>query len=198
MAFSDDTDGDMRHDRSARAHLAASLGIDEDWASVRQVHGNHVVRADAPGEAGEADALWTTEPGLPVAVFTADCFGVVLHAVDAVGVAHCGWRGTIARVVEELSREMSHAGHDPVRAALGPGIGPCCFEVGPDVSEQLGPYVDETTWGTTSVDLAASLADQLGGIELWSVDRCTMHDRGWYSHRRDRDIRRLVTIGWLS
>lgn len=196
-AFSERADGDMRHDPDARALVSGMLEIPNEWAVVRQVHGDAVVEVDTPGDAGDADALWTTEIGLPVVVFTADCFGVVLHAERAVGVAHCGWRGTVAHVVEKLHRQMANAGHEPVWAAIGPGIGPCCFEVGTDVSEPLGPFTDETTWATTSVDLVAALRDQLRGIESWSVDRCTHHDQGWFSHRRDGDVRRMATIGWL-
>lgn len=196
-AFSDGGDGDVRHDLSARKRISELLGIREDWAVVRQVHGGDIVEVDAPGDAGDADALWTSELGLPLAVFTADCFGVVLHAERAVGVAHCGWRGTVAHLAEDLRREMTRAGHEPVRAVIGPGIGPCCFEVGPDVSQPLQPFADKTTWGTTSVDLAAALRDQLDGIDSWAVDQCTHHLEGWFSHRRDGDMRRLAAIGWV-
>jgi YfiH family protein len=197
-AFSESIDGDMRHDFEARAHVSETLGIPSEWAIVRQVHGDDVVNVVAPGDAGEADALWTTETRLPVVVLTADCLGVVLHADGAVGVAHCGWRGVVARVAERLRQRMTDAGYQPSWAAIGPGIGPCCFEVGPDVSEPLYSFVGETTWGTTSVDLVAALRDQLGGIESWSVGRCTHHDQGWFSHRRDGDTRRMATIGWLQ
>lgn len=196
-AFTEGGDGDMRHDLEARARVSEGLEISDDWAVVRQVHGNAVIEVDTPGDAGEADALWTSETGLPVVVFTADCLGVVLHAEHAVGVAHCGWRGTVAHVAGKLQREMANAGHEPVWAAIGPGIGPCCYEVGTDVSDPLGPFAGETTWATVSVDLAAALRDQLGVIDSWSVDRCTHHEEGWFSHRRDGDTRRLATIGWV-
>lgn len=196
-AFTEGGDGDMRHDSEARARLSGTLGIPDNWAVVHQVHGSKVVEVDAPGDAGDADALWTTELGLPLAVFTADCFGVVLRSEHAVGVAHSGWRGTVAHVVAELRQEMADAGHEPRWAAIGPGIGPCCFEVGPNVSEPLDRFADETTWATTSVDLVAALRDQLRGVESWGVDRCTHHDEGWFSHRRDGDTRRLATIGWM-
>ena len=196
-AFSEGDDGDIRHDPVARGRVSAELGISADWAFARQVHGGDVVRVDGPGDAGEADALWTTDEGLPLSVFTADCFGVVLHAAEAVGVAHCGWRGTVAGVARNLRDEMSRAGQDPVWGAIGPGIGPCCFEVGPEVSRSFDGYRSGTTWGTESVDLVAALRDQLGGLEVWGVDECTRHDEGWFSHRRDGDLRRLATIGWV-
>lgn len=199
VAFSDRADGDLRGDPGARERAAHALEISEDWAMVRQVHGNVVKRVSRPGEAGEADALWTTQSGLPVAVFTADCFGVVLVAPGAVGVAHAGWRGADSDVVHRLVDEMSGSGHAPSRAAIGPGIGPCCFEVGPEVAERFeARQIAETTWGTTSVDLPDVVTAQLGGLEVWSSDSCTFHEEGWFSHRQDGTSARMAAIGWLS
>lgn len=196
VAFSERSDGDIRNDPGSRSGVSRRLGIDDEWAEVTQVHGATVIRVTAPGPAGEADALWTTERGLPLAVFTADCFGVVLSCDHAVGVAHAGWRGAAANVVEKLRATMSEAGHAPQRAALGPGIGPCCFEVGPEVAD-LFDEVATTNWGTTSVDLRAALSAQLPGLEMWIADDCTFHDEGWFSHRSDGTSRRLASIGWL-
>lgn len=197
VAFSEGGDGDARLDPATRSVISAGLGISEEWATVTQVHGAVSVEVGSAGPAGEADALWTTRRRLPLAVFTADCFGVVLSADGAVGVAHAGWRGVDAGVVARLRAEMAAAGHQPSRAAVGPGIGPCCFEVGPEVAERFPGGQGHTTWGTTSVDLAAALAPQLQGVEVWSSGACTRHEEGWFSHRRDGTTRRLASIGWL-
>lgn len=197
VAFSEKSDGDLRADMTARTSVSNLLGISGEWAGVAQVHGNEVVRVAAPGSAGEADALWTTEPGLPLAVFTADCFGVVLHADGAVGVAHAGWRGAETGVVSRLRDQMSSAGRQPVLAEVGPGIGPCCFEVGPEVASLFGGKVSETTWGTRSVDLPMAIDEQLNGLYVWRSPGCTQHEDGWFSHRRDGTRSRLAAIGWL-
>jgi hypothetical protein len=197
VAFTDAGDGDQREDRKSRAAVAAALGLPDEWASVTQIHGNVVHRVDRPGVVGEGDGMWSTVPRLPLAVFTADCFGVVLQARGAVGVAHAGWRGSRARLVTRLRTEMSEAGHRPVRAALGPGIGPCCFEVGEDVAKEFDPFRESTTWGTTSVDLAASIRSELAGLEIWGAETCTVHQPGWFSYRGDQTSLRLATIGWL-
>jgi YfiH family protein len=197
VAFSEGTDGDVRNDRAARSALSGHLGVTDDWAELTQVHGDTVLRVTMPGIAGDADALWTTERGLPVAIFTADCFGVVLASDDAVGVAHAGWRGVTAGVVHRLREAMSGGGHPPARAAVGPGIGPCCFEVGPEVAE-LFDGVCASTWGTTSVDLQAAVGVQLEGLELWASQACTFHEEGWFSHRADGTPQRMASIGWLS
>lgn len=197
VAFTEATDGDLRGDQGARARVSELLGIPPNWATVRQVHGGHTIRVDKPGDAGEADAMWTTSPGLPLAVFTADCFGVVLHAPGAVGVAHSGWRGADAGVVQNVRDEMTAAGHPPAVAEVGPGIGACCFEVGDEVSARFVDAVGQTTWGTTSVDLLAVINKQMEGLEMWTTPGCTRHEDRWFSHRRDATPMRLATIGWI-
>jgi YfiH family protein len=202
VAFSERADGDIRGDRSAQIDLARRLHISDEWATVRQVHGNEVRRVDEAGDAGEADALWTIRSGLPLAIYTADCLGVVLAAEGAVGVAHAGWRGAGAGVVTRLAEEMGEAGYLPWRAAIGPGIGPCCFEVGAEVASLFPDYVSNTTWETTSVDLAGVVAGQLegvpGGVDVWSAAGCTRHEDGWFSHRADGTSARMATIGWFT
>jgi hypothetical protein len=197
-AFTGAEDGDQRNDLTARSAVSSWLGISRDWATVRQVHGTTLVRAEKPGEIGDADALWSDLPNLPLAVFTADCFGVVLHAEAAVGVAHAGWRGAADGVVGALRAEMTRHGHPPVSAAIGPGIGPCCFEVGPEVAERFPAYVSETRWGATSVDLAAAIQRDLGGLDVWVLGACTMHEESLYSHRRTRTAQRIATIAWVA
>ena len=197
VAFSEAVDGDLRGDEEARAAAAAQLGLTQSWAGVVQVHGNVVVRVDGPGCSQEADALWTTVAGLPLAVYTADCYGVVLVAPSAVGVAHAGWRGVASGVVSALREDMTAGGHPPQSAILGPGIGPCCFEVGPEVADRFPRHTAETTWGTPSVDLGGAILDQLPGVEFWVAPGCTHHQSGWFSHRKTGTAERMATIGWL-
>lgn len=196
-AFSEAEDGNLRS-QPARDSFSAALGISNRWAEVNQVHGSDVVEARAPGTVGSADAIWTTTQSLPLAIFTADCFGIVLISDSAVGVAHAGWRGAQAGVVAQLAETMTERGHRPDRAAIGPGIGPCCFEVGSEVAEQFPDERSSTTWGTTSVDLAAVVRKQLpAGIESWAAERCSMHEPGWFSHRATATLDRMVALAWI-
>lgn len=197
VAFSEAPEGDIRGDDGARERFCEMAGIPRSWATVNQVHGNNVVRATGAGHDGDADAVWTTVPGVAVAVFTADCFGVVLTAADAVGVAHAGWRGAQGGVVEKLREAMSSADHAPTRAFVGPGIGPCCFEVGNDVWNEFPDHRATTSWGSDAVDLAGAVGAQLGGLDVWTSGRCTHHDEGFYSHRRDGTEKRLAAVGWI-
>lgn len=194
VVFTDASDGDLRGDLAQRSALAVSLGLSSDWTVVEQVHGADVIRATAPGSLGPADAMFTSEPDLPLAVFTADCVGVALRAPGAVGVAHAGWRGAESGVVGRLRAAMESAGHAPTDAFIGPHIRSCCFEVGPDVAERFPAYSTSTSSGAPSVDLAAVVRGQLAGIRLTDFGVCTHHEPGWFSHRRDADPRRMATL----
>jgi YfiH family protein len=197
VAFSLAAAGDIRNDQAARKALSASLGISSAWATVRQVHGSHVAEATRAGDLGEADAVFTSRPMLPIAVFTADCAGVVLGAENGVGIAHAGWRGVVAGVVPALAAAMKQAGTVPRWAAIGPFINSCCFEVGPEVAAQFGANQSTTSWGTVSADLGASLEAQLEGLEVWRSELCTFHDASCLSHRRDATPARMATVAWL-
>jgi len=129
--------------------ITAALGIRrEDLVFSRQVHGDRVRvvgRADChpplQETTEEADGLVTAERGVALAVFTADCIPVLLWAegTDIVGAVHAGWRSTVLDIVGKSVGRMAALGADPgrIRAAIGPGIGPCCFETGPEVPEAV-------------------------------------------------------------
>jgi hypothetical protein len=177
--------------------VSSDLAISNTWATVQQVHGGAVVEANRPGSLGDADALYTGTAGLPLAVFTADCLAVVLEADRGVGIAHAGWRGVVAGVVDNLKVSMEAAGWNLLRAAIGPGIGPCCFEVGPEVAALFPADPSTTTWGTASVDLPAAVASRLDGLEIWNAGVCTRCSDGFFSHRRDETPARMAGIVWM-
>src|SRR3954469_6815987 len=99
----------------------------------RQVHGADVLRAEGQGEPG--DGVWTDEPDKPLLVFTADCLPVALVRANggapAIAAVHVGWRGLLAGVVENAAAAL---GGGQLAAVVGPGIGPCCYEVGEEVA----------------------------------------------------------------
>ncbi|MFQ5948105.1 MAG: polyphenol oxidase family protein [Acidimicrobiia bacterium] len=196
-AFGSSGDGDGGSDPKSRRRISDELGVPAAWAVIRQVHGADVIEADGPGRVGAADGVFTRVPDLPLAVTTADCVPVVLEGPSGVGVAHAGWQGAAAGVVAAAREAMEVAGATPVRAAIGPGIGPCCFEVGPEVSNVFPANRTRTRWGTASVDLWGSVASELDGLEVWRADTCTHCGKGYFSYRRDRTGHRQVAVGWL-
>ena len=192
-AFTAAADGDMR--RGDRSVISAALGISSKWATVNQVHGGTVHEVDGPGTAGDGDALYTDRHGVPLAVFTADCGGVVLEGPLAVAVAHAGWRGAVSGCVRSAADRLLD-GHDEIRAAIGPTIGPCCFEVGPEVAKEFPGYGATTNWGTPSVDLPGVIRSQVPEAEWWSADACTTCGDGYFSHRANGSAARMATLGW--
>jgi YfiH family protein len=196
-AFGTAADGDGRSDPAARQQISQTLGLSGDWAYLHQVHGRRVRLASRPGLQGDGDALFTTTPRLPLAVGTADCLPVVMEAPGGVGLAHAGWRGAAAGVVAALRSAMETSGLVPGRAAVGPGIGPCCFAVGPEVTAALPAYRSVTRGGDPSVDLLAAVAAALDGLEVWWSGQCTCCGAGLHSYRRDGTRRRQVTVAWL-
>ena len=197
-AFGAAADGNGRDDPDRRRAISDELGLPRDWARLRQVHGALVHRAERPGLLGEGDAAFTTVPGLPLVVATADCYPVVLEGDGMAGIAHAGWRGTVAGVVGALAAAMTGAGAVLQRAAIGPGIGPCCFEVGPEVAERFPGHAVTTRWGSAGVDLPAVLRTQLAGLEVWESGVCTRCTDGFHSYRRDATDSRQVGVAWSA
>lgn len=196
-AFGAAADGDGRSDEAARRGISRALGLPEAWACLHQVHGRQVRRASAPGLQGEGDALFTTVAWLPLAVGTADCLPVVLEAPAAVGLAHVGWRGAAAGLVAALRGAMEAEGLVARRAAVGPGIGPCCFAVGPEVAAALPAHRAATRTGQESIDLPGAVVAALDGLEVWQSGECTCCGAGFHSYRRDGTRQRQVTVAWL-
>ena len=144
------------------------------------------------GVLGEGDALLENTPGSVVAVKTADCLPILLvdERQRAVAAVHAGWRGTVAgiaqRAVEAMRAEFG-ALPGELHAAIGPGIGKCCYEVGPEVAAQFGQQ------GRGHVDLAAANRRQLmdAGVtpeRIYASNLCTMcRGEEFYSFRRDQE-----------
>jgi polyphenol oxidase len=211
---------DLRRVLANRRRVATVLGLAGlPWALARQVHGATVlhVRADPTEEGGsglgevrlgqgppegkptvgEADALVTADPGVVLAVLTADCAPVLLADPGAgvVGAVHAGWRGLAAGVVEAGVAAMAELGADPgaIVGLVGPAVGGCCYEVGPEVRQAVGgryPAALATTRdGRPALDPAAGAAQALqraGAGQVRVAGACTIDlEERFFSHRRD-------------
>lgn len=178
----------------------------------QQVHGTRVQcasRSDAGSGAldqssaiPECDALLTDSPGLFLAEFFADCFPLYFFdpARRVVALAHAGWKGTIGRIAAQTLKEMNRCfscRYEDIKVFIGPGIGPCCFEIHPDLARRVSgefpdhPYllrseVDRITWDlplTNTVILSGM------GIKPENIENCGLctscHPELFYSYRRD-------------
>ena len=175
-----------------RRIACAAIGADAERLALNyQVHSTRVVAA-APGRRGEhADGLWTDEPALPVLAMSADCLPIVLVRGDgrrrALAVLHAGWRGLLDGIVAAGGEAL---GGGALGAAIGPGIGPCCYEVGEEVAQPYRDTFGEDVLHGRNLDLwtSAERALRAAGVEhVHRVDRCTACEpETFFSHRRDR------------
>jgi len=174
-----------------RRRMCEAVGADlEKLALNYQVHSTRVLRA-APAMRGEhADGLWTDEPGLPILAMSADCLPIVLARAGAddpaVAVLHAGWKGLLAGIVEA---GVDALGGGTLTAAIGPGIGPCCYEVGEEVATPFRERFGDDVMRESRLDLwtSAERALRAAGVEqIDRLDRCTACEpETFFSHRRD-------------
>lgn len=195
--------------------LLAAHGLAADPAYARQVHGATVLRADRHGLAGHADALTTARSGLPLCISTADCLPVLLYDAHAgrLAAVHAGWRGTVQSVTHAAAVALIDAGSAAADlvVAIGPSIGPCCYEVDAPVIARLKAAFPggAETWATPKgpgkwmLDLWGANRDQLiaAGVRPERIDLtrlCTgCRPDLLFSYRRERGAGRLVAVAAL-
>ncbi len=191
-----------------------SIGWPDPWRLVmlKQVHSDRVERVDGGrGYLGEGDAMVTDRPGLLIGVRTADCVPILIadpehHAVAAV---HAGWRGTAEQIAAKAISRLTHEyGSSPadLHVALGPSIGPCCYEVGPDVAARFRPWLSDLADGARiTLDLVEVNKRQMtqAGIppeHIHAGSSCTNCEPAeFHSFRRDgpKAGRMIAAIGVL-
>jgi hypothetical protein len=191
-----------------RRRLAAAVGVEAGSVPIGlQVHKADITVHGGPqrpspfAEPGtaleEVDGHVVRDPGLAPLVLTADCLPVALAGPGGVAMLHCGWRGLAAGIVERGARAV-----EATSAAIGPGIGPCCYEVGPEV---LGAFADlgEGIADGLLLDLpevARRLLVRAGVEEVESAGLCTFCEAElFFSHRRDKGITgRMGNLAWIE
>ena len=184
-------DDPERADENRRIACEA-IGADVEKLALNfQVHSARVLRA-VPAQRGEhADGLWTDEPGLPILAMSADCLPIVLARVGKPGVTvlHAGWRGLLAGIVAAGAEVL---GGEKLVAAVGPAIGPCCYEVGEEVAAPFRRAFGLGIVRDGKLDLwrAAERALRAAGCVLVDrVDLCTAcAPERFFSHRRDAGV----------
>jgi len=190
------TGDDPEHVVENRRRLCAESGCDPETAVMgHQQHGSEVRRAVAEGivtpgtRHAPCDGLWSDEPGQAMLILSADCLPIALarnEGPPALAVLHAGWKGLLAGIVAEGAAAL---GGGRLAAIVGPAIGPCCYEVGPEVA---GPFAeafgaDVASGRSLDLPLAAERALRAAGIEtVEQTGLCTScHPDLFFSHRRD-------------
>ncbi|HWF71997.1 MAG TPA: polyphenol oxidase family protein [Solirubrobacteraceae bacterium] len=186
-----------------RRALEDELGV--RMACAHQVHGTRVAVASGSAEASEtADGQATITPGVAATVMVADCLPIALAGEGGVAMIHAGWRGLAAGIVAAgvgRLRELDVGG--PLSAAIGPGAGGCCYEVGDEVRAAFSRHGAAVRHGR-NLDLKAIAARELegAGVEVvHDVGLCTLCSDPslFFSHRRDRGVTgRQAGLAWLA
>ncbi len=184
--------------KESHVPLATALGISPELiVSGRQVHGAELAFHDvALAGTPEVDGHVIAEPGPVGLVYAADCLPVALAGPGGVAILHCGWRGLAAGIV---ARGAAAVG--ATHAAIGPGIGSCCYEVGDEV---LGAFAGLGT-GVASgrmldlAEVARRLLREAGVEEIESAGFCTCcEEELFFSHRRDAGPGRQAGLAWIE
>ncbi len=190
-----------------RGRLAAALGLDPARVPIgRQVHGAEIARHQEPqvpspfaepgAELPEVDGHVVSVLGLAPLVFVADCLPVALFGPGGVAMLHCGWRPLAAGIIAK-GAAMVEATH----AAIGPGIGPCHYEVGPEVLAEFEDLGEGIAAGRMLdlAEVARRLLARAGVERVESAGLCTHCEQGlFFSHRRDGGVTgRQAGLAWL-
>lgn len=203
--FTEDEQGAVVENRH---RLAAALGFPPERVAIgRQVHGAELSRHAGPqvpspfAEPGspipEVDGHLSAEPDLALLVFVADCVPVALSGPGGVAMLHCGWRGLAAGIIERGATAIS-----ATDAAIGPSIGPCCYEVGEEVLDAFAGLGDGIASGPT-LDLPEVARRLLRDADVEQVETaglCTGCESDlFFSHRRDEGrTGRQAGLVWRS
>jgi YfiH family protein len=186
-----------------RLRLAGAVGADAERLSFnKQIHSATVHRAGGRGEPG--DGLWTDEPGVPMLKLVADCVPVAIARANggtpALALLHAGWRGLLEGIVAAGAAAL---GSGRLAAIVGPSIGPCCYDVGPEVAEPFAARFGSDVLRGRNLDLWTSAERALreaGASEIERVDLCTScHPDLFFSYRRDGAVTGAQgVIGYLE
>jgi purine-nucleoside/S-methyl-5'-thioadenosine phosphorylase / adenosine deaminase len=182
------TDDQPEHVRENRARLARESAVAGDRVVMGwQVHGADLQEWQEPSEdRPRVDGHLTRERDLPMLVLVADCYPVALSDGKCAAMLHCGWRPLAGGILQNAVARFDA----PPAAAVGPGIGGCCYEVGPEVAERFADV--EGALDGRMLDLRTVIDARLreaGVTEIEHLDRCTSCEPDLYfSHRRDHGV----------
>jgi YfiH family protein len=192
------------------ASMLQELLPDSRIFCLTQIHSDKIVRAEdvSPKDFPEADAIISQNPSDVLCIRTADCVPVLLEADNGsmIGAVHAGWRGLAQEIVFKAITRMQWDGAEKIHAAIGPSIGPCCYQVGPEVVRELGAEPVKRKDGAITVDLTDIAFQQAkkAGIpeDRIHVKRiCTYCNPDiFFSFRRDKEAagRNISVIGGES
>ena len=188
-----------------------TLPLAGEWriVSLKQIHSDRILKVDfEEGCAGSADALITSRAGVLLTIRTADCLPILIAGRDrrVIAAIHAGWKGAAAGIVQAAVQRLTGeflADPAEMEAVIGPGIGPCCYEVGEDVARRFVRFLPDLRIhdGKTRLDLAEVNRRQLlmAGLRQKRIHAgapCTCcHPEEFHSYRRNHtDAGRMISV----
>ncbi len=193
-----------------RQWLSETLKLPAEPNWLHQIHGVRVIPADATDAKPEADGSFAVRPGVVCAVLTADCLPLLLcdRAGSRVAVAHAGWRGLFAGVIEATVDSLEVRASE-LMAWLGPAIGPKAFEVGDEVRSRFTDQAEVAQrafrpsasgrWLADIYELACQRLKSRGITAIYGGNLCTLSDpKRFFSYRRDGTTGRMASLIWLT
>lgn len=179
--------GSINHKDHDRLHIV----------ELDQKHTNIVIKA-SKGIRKSADGIYTSSANFVLIIKTADCFPVFFSDGKTVGLLHIGWRGCLSGMIGNFFKEVHGFKHQQAKAALGPGIGSCCFKVSPEVALLLNKKYRRHKGGKFYVDLQGLIVDELAknGIKyILKSEACTVCNKDrFYSYRREgKDVKQMLS-----
>ncbi|TML02671.1 MAG: laccase domain-containing protein [Actinobacteria bacterium] len=197
------TDDAAENVEENRRRLCDAVGADPSCLAMnRQVHAATVNRAEAGARGREGDGLWTDERGVPMLKVTADCLPVALarrEGQPALALLHAGRLGLLEGILEAGVAALGDGG---LAAAVGPGIGPCCYEVGGEIAAAYRSRFGVAALRGRNVDLwtvAERVLRDAGVPDVERIDICTACNKEFFSHRRDGGTTgRQGVIGYVA
>ena len=197
------TDDEPANVEENRSRLCEAVGADPKRLSMnRQVHAAVVNRAQAGERGRDGDGLWTDEPGLPMLKVTADCLPVALARTNgrpALALLHAGRLGLLEGILDAGVATLG----GKIAAIIGPGIGPCCYEVGDEIADAYRSRFGARALRGRNLDLwevGERILHDAGVAAVERLDLCTACDpERFFSHRRDAGVTgRQGVIGYVA
>lgn len=208
--LADHVGDDLNMVTANRVLLSDTLKLPSEPLWLKQVHGTDTIAAEANPVGCVADAAYATTPEKVCVVLTADCLPVFFcdRAGTRVAVAHAGWRGLAAGVLEVTLQQLGLPPQE-VLVWLGPAIGPQAFEVGEEVHQSFLNHLPQAEvafiptrphhWRADLYLLARQRLAQQGVTAVYGGDFCTCTEvERFYSHRREKVTGRMASLIWLS
>ena len=168
--------------------------ISRPVAVMHQVHGDQVVVIDAIEKTPTADALVTSNKEIALAVRVADCLPLLMYSENVVAAVHVGRKGLVNKVAVNAVNQMRKLGAEEIQGVVGPHICGDCYEVGPELYEQVNADHPATAAKNNHLNLYAGLVEQLVGVSLTNLNLCTKELPDYFSYRGNAEIGRQVGV----